>query len=101
MKTTSYAILASLLLIGCSRGPKADYIIEGKIWTGNPEMPWAGAMAIAGDTIVAIGENALSLDILNTSITVLDDGQLVVPGFIDTHTHFVDGGFRLSSVQLR
>jgi predicted amidohydrolase YtcJ len=24
-----------------------------------------------------------------------------VPGFIDTHVHFVDGGFRLASVQLR
>ena len=28
-------------------------------------------------------------------------GRLVVPGFIDTHVHFVDGGFRLASVQLR
>ena len=28
-------------------------------------------------------------------------GQMVVPGFIDSHVHFVDGGFRLSSVQLR
>ncbi len=26
---------------------------------------------------------------------------LVVPGFIDTHVHFIDGGFRLASVQLR
>jgi predicted amidohydrolase YtcJ len=28
-------------------------------------------------------------------------GQFVVPGFIDTHIHFLDGGFRLASVQLR
>jgi len=26
---------------------------------------------------------------------------LIVPGFIDTHTHFVEAGFALSSVQLR
>jgi hypothetical protein len=26
---------------------------------------------------------------------------MVVPGFIDSHVHFVDGGFRLASVQLR
>ncbi|HEY5564291.1 MAG TPA: amidohydrolase [Rhodothermia bacterium] len=29
------------------------------------------------------------------------EGQFVVPGFIDAHVHFLDGGFRLSSVQLR
>jgi predicted amidohydrolase YtcJ len=28
-------------------------------------------------------------------------GRLIVPGFIDTHVHFLDGGFRLASVQLR
>ena len=28
-------------------------------------------------------------------------GQMVVPGFIDSHVHFIDGGFALSSVQLR
>ena len=28
-------------------------------------------------------------------------GRLVVPGFIDTHVHFIEGGFRLASVQLR
>lgn len=26
---------------------------------------------------------------------------MVAPGFIDSHVHFIDGGFRLSSVQLR
>ena len=28
-------------------------------------------------------------------------GRLVVPGFIDAHVHFIEGGFRLASVQLR
>ncbi len=28
-------------------------------------------------------------------------GGIVAPGFIDSHVHFIDGGFRLSSVQLR
>ena len=28
-------------------------------------------------------------------------GRLIVPGFIDAHVHFIDGGFRLASVQLR
>ncbi len=29
------------------------------------------------------------------------NGKLVVPGFIDSHVHFLTGGFRLASVQLR
>jgi predicted amidohydrolase YtcJ len=28
-------------------------------------------------------------------------GQMLVPGFTDAHVHFIDGGFRLASVQLR
>jgi predicted amidohydrolase YtcJ len=28
-------------------------------------------------------------------------GRMVVPGFIDSHTHFIPGGFQLSSVDLR
>ncbi len=37
----------------------------------------------------------------NTGTSWFKPEQLITPGFIDTHTHFVDGGFRLSSVQLR
>jgi len=29
------------------------------------------------------------------------DGGLVLPGFADGHTHFIDGGFQLASVDLR
>src|SRR5919197_173627 len=32
---------------------------------------------------------------------VLARGGLVLPGFVDGHTHFVDGGFQLASVDLR
>jgi predicted amidohydrolase YtcJ len=92
-----------LLSAACSRAPQADYIVSGKIWTGDPENPWAAAMAIAGDTILAVGsEKEMSVyDGANTGALVVADGQLIVPGFIDTHTHFLDGGFRLASVQLR
>jgi predicted amidohydrolase YtcJ len=35
------------------------------------------------------------------TITIELDGRVVVPGFMDSHTHFVGGGFELASVQLR
>jgi predicted amidohydrolase YtcJ len=89
--------------LGCSKEPKADLVVYGRIWTGDPQNPWAEAMAIASDTIVAVG---LKQDVDRfvgdkTEKIETSDGQLIVPGMIDTHTHFVDGGFRLASVQLR
>jgi predicted amidohydrolase YtcJ len=95
--------LFGVLLLSCSQHPKADLIVSGKIWTGNEKQPYAEAMAIQGDSIVAVGSKS-DIEKWNgekTTQIVSDEGQLIVPGFIDTHTHFVDGGFRLSSVQLR
>lgn len=99
----SAASIIILSLAACSSAPTADQIIVGKIWTANPEQPWAEAMALQGDSIVAIGKanDVLKRKGSNTILSQFDTTQLIVPGFIDTHTHFVDAGFNLSSVQLR
>ncbi|MEI9918000.1 MAG: amidohydrolase [Bacteroidota bacterium] len=95
-------LLLAVVLFSCNSKTNVDLIVTGKIWTGNESQPIAEAMAISADTIVAIG----ALDEINNKYASSNSikspaGQLIVPGFIDTHTHFVDGGFRLSSVQLR
>lgn len=93
-----------LILISCAPEKQpADWIIEGKTWTGNPAQPWAEAFAIRGDSIIAVGtaEEMKALQGAHTGTSVFRKEQLVVPGFIDTHTHFLEGGFNLSSVQLR
>lgn len=77
-------------------------IINANIWTGNEKQPWAEAMAISGDTIVAIGSNHEILKYRNENTPVTDlDGKFVTPGFIDSHVHFYQGGANLASVQLR
>jgi predicted amidohydrolase YtcJ len=103
MKKLVYLFLIAALLNACSSHPTADSIIRGRIWTGNPAKPWAEAMAIKGDTLAAVGSAAELRDWIgdSTMVVALPAGQLIVPGFIDTHTHFVEGGFNLSSVQLR
>jgi predicted amidohydrolase YtcJ len=90
-------------LISCSSKRQADTVVYGKIWTGNEKQPLAEAMAISGDTVIAIGSlsEIRQFEGDNTQKIQAGAGQLIVPGFIDTHTHFVDGGFRLQSVQLR
>jgi predicted amidohydrolase YtcJ len=113
MKSTSHfsnkfchlAALGMLITIGmvsCQQKQFADEVIIGKIWTGNPQQPWAEAMAVAGDTLMAVGtkEEIKAVTGKDTRTTEAAEGQLVVPGFIDSHSHFVESGFELASVQL-
>ncbi|HET7843926.1 MAG TPA: amidohydrolase, partial [Xanthomonadales bacterium] len=100
-------ILAVLLLVavavanaaGAGTAPRG--LVNARIWTGDPARPWAEAMAWAGGRIVAIGDEDEVREAAG-DVPMLDArGRLVVPGFIDSHVHFIDGGFRLASVQLR
>ena len=76
-------------------------LVNGRVWTADPTRPSAEAVAIAGSRIVAVGTNT-DIRALAGKATVVDvAGGFVVPGFIDSHVHFLDGGFRLASVQLR
>ncbi|MEO5904231.1 MAG: amidohydrolase [Gemmatimonadaceae bacterium] len=79
-------------------------IVNAKVWTANPRQPWASGIAVAGDRITIVGSSAevTKLAAANAGARVIDaHGGLVAPGFIDSHVHFLAGGFNLSSVQLR
>jgi len=80
----------------------ADLVVYGRIWTGDPAAPWAEALAVSGDRIVAVGQRRFMLRFVGRSTRILDNGRnLVTPGFGDSHTHFISGGFQLVSVDLR
>ena len=77
-------------------------VVNVRAWTGDPRNPWADAIAVAGDRIAAVGTSAAIRKSTPAGARVIDgQGRMLVPGFIDTHIHFVDGGFGLASVQLR
>ncbi|HEU5465367.1 MAG TPA: amidohydrolase, partial [Gemmatimonadales bacterium] len=93
-----------LLLPVAACGQKADLVINhGMVWTGlTSSGPQPGGVAIQGDKIVAVGDSAALAPFLGSGTRVIDaKGGLITPGFNDAHTHFVDGGFQLSSVDLR
>ena len=77
-------------------------VVNAKIWTADPRRPWADAIAVRGDRIAAVGSGAEIRKLVTPATTVIDaKGQMLVPGFIDSHVHFIDGGFGLASVKLR
>lgn len=76
---------------------------NGRIWTGvEGQGTFTGGVAVVGDRIAAVGAGAELERWIGRGTRVIDaGGGLVVPGFIDSHVHFLTGGYRLSSVQLR
>jgi len=96
--------LLVLILNACtSEIPKADVIItNAKIWTGEASQPTATSMAIASDTILAIGSGD-DIEQYKHEHTVIKnlEGRMVMPGFIDAHVHLLMGGNALLSVELR
>ena len=101
MRHTS-CVVALALLTAC--GSKADLVIQGgPVWTGlSTGRGQAGAVAIAAGKILAVGDSAQIARYVGAKTEVLHAaGGLVMPGFADGHTHFVDGGFQLASVNLR
>jgi predicted amidohydrolase YtcJ len=76
-------------------------IVNARVWTGDRTAPWAEAMAARGEVIAAVGASDEIRRLAANLVPIDAGGRLLVPGFIDTHVHFVQGGFRLASVQLR
>ncbi len=77
-------------------------VINAKVWTADIKKPTAEAIAVSGDRIVAVGSTAAISKMVDEKTQIIDAaGRLVVPGFYDAHLHFIEGGFRLTSVQLR
>ncbi|MBZ5620241.1 MAG: amidohydrolase family protein [Acidobacteriia bacterium] len=73
-------------------------LINARVWTANPSMPWAEAVAARGETILAVGGNAEIRKLITQRTRVIDaGGGMLVPGFIDSHVHFLMGGTNLAS----
>jgi len=106
-------VLLTLSLVGCAVAPRTApsaeaeapatlALLDARVWTGNPRQPWAEAVAVRGDRLIAVGTRAEVERHLGAGTRIIDaKGRFLVPGFNDAHLHFLDGGFRLSSVQLR
>ena len=77
-------------------------LVNGKIWTGDDKARFVEAVAVEGNRIVAAGTTNDVLAAAPRGARKIDlRGRLAVPGFIDNHVHFLDGGFQLSRVNLR
>lgn len=94
-------VLAALLacpLAAAASGTAPDLVLHnGKVFTVDPDRPWASAVAVRGARIAAVGEDAPVLALAGPETVTIDlGGRLLVPGFNDAHVHFAVGFPRLT-----
>src|ERR1041385_454489 len=77
-------------------------IINAGVHTMDEKSPRAEAIAISANRIVLLGSTAEIRALAGKDTRIIDaTGKLVLPGFNDSHVHFLMGGFSLSNVDLR
>ncbi|MBM0104275.1 amidohydrolase [Steroidobacter sp. S1-65] len=95
------ALLATRQLVAAGRPLDLAYI-NAKVWTGQRDVPLAGAIGISGNRVAVVGDSERVRKLASKSTRLVDlRGAFVMPGFIDNHTHFLRASFGLSSPELR
>ena len=88
---------------GRAAAKAADLILKvGRIWTGDPERPWAEAIAARDGAIVAVGSADEVESYRGPSTRAIDrPDAFAMPGLIDAHAHLADLGEESEQVDLR
>src|SRR6188472_4295169 len=75
---------------GTAQAPPADLVLtNGRIVTVDEGRPEAEAIAVSKDRIQALGTAAQIKTMIGPNTQVIDlQGQLAIPGFIESHGHF-------------
>ena len=75
---------------------KTTYYLHGRIYTNDPQQPWASAIAVRDEKILCIGSiEHIMLDCggsKSEAEIVQLKGRFVMPGFNDAHTHLGGAG---------
>ncbi|HMD09131.1 MAG TPA: amidohydrolase [Candidatus Acidoferrum sp.] len=81
--------------------PADAILLHGKAYTVNSKQPWAQAVAIREEKIVAVGDDAEIEKLRGPRTKVIDvGGKLILPGLLDCHIHFLEGSISLGQANL-
>lgn len=79
-----------------------DLILHNaKIYTAEPGQPLQQALAVENGKVLSVGSDAQVLPLKQPATRVIDlQGKVLMPGFIDSHSHTVKGGLQLRQANL-
>jgi predicted amidohydrolase YtcJ len=100
------SVVLSCWTVACTQAvppsQTADLVLRGgRIVTVDEGRPEAQAIAVAGDTIVAIGSDEEIQPFVGIGTRTIElGGALAIPGFIDAHAHFTGVGQAARNLRL-
>jgi hypothetical protein len=103
-------VMRSVLSVGClalaacagPAEPSADLVLlNGRVYTVDAAEPWAEAVAVRGDRIIAVGSSSDIRAMAGPDTRTIDlAGAFVSPGFNDGHVHTESTGALLTGANL-
>ncbi|MFK7889765.1 MAG: amidohydrolase [Granulosicoccus sp.] len=95
------ALLISLLLLEGSERSRPLLLINAHILTMDPSQSVANTLLIKGQHIAAVGGHEEVVAIAPPDAQVIDlQGQTLLPGFVDAHSHFPSTGLAQTGLDL-
>ncbi|CAN8279522.1 unnamed protein product [Cochlearia groenlandica] len=81
----------------------ADLLVSnGTIFTSDPTSPFVDSMAILNGKVLKVGNFSSLKDLVGDGTMKVNlEGNVVVPGLIDSHVHLISGGLQMAQVGLR
>ena len=98
-----FLFFSAFIGVSCAKKPETAnlVIINARIYTVNSAQPWAEAVAIKGEKIIYVGSSKAARRYIDTATRVIEaQGRLLLPGFQDSHVHFLSGSLNLNRVDL-
>jgi len=91
-------ILQNVVELQAQSSSTARIYFNAKIFTGDPQNPYAEAVAIRDGNIAAVGSLSEVLKVADKTSEQVDlEGRSLFPGFVDSHSHSIEGGLNLIS----
>ena len=102
MRVLHWLVLFICLAVYLESPASADMlIVGGRVWTANPKLPWAEAVAIRDDRVAFVGSSAQARQFPLHDPEIIElHGSLVLPGINEAHAHLLMGAESLERVNL-
>ena len=98
LAVTAFFFVRAVSPVWAQSSSGEQVFFDTKVFTGDAQNPYADAVAIRGDKIVAVGSFAEVEKSVSAKAERVDlEGRSLFPGFIDSHSHSIDGGLSLIS----